>query len=95
MAEPLESEVERLRAEIEAWRTKEVADLKAALAIVCDERDAARRDCDRLELTARRIAADYEKRLTDLRTKLSVFTNVDVSTTTRPGRTIPAGRGGS
>lgn len=85
MAEPLEAEVERLRAEVEQHRQRELSELRAALAAMRDERDNYRSEANRIAEVGRQIAAEYQKQISELRGKLDAYAQVDV----RRNRTTP------
>lgn len=86
----MDEEVERLRAEVEAYRQRELTDLRSALAAMREERDHYKAEAKRIEAVGRQLAHDYEQRLNELKTKLAIYTHVDVSS--RPGRILPSGR---
>jgi hypothetical protein len=79
MADDAQAEVEKLRAEVERLRQRELDDLRAQLTTMREERDNYRAEAHRIAEVGRKIAADYEKRLTECRTKLSLYTSTDVS----------------
>ena len=90
-ADPV-AEIERLRAEVEGYRQRELDGLRTALASAMQERDHYRAEAKRIEATGRQLAHDYESRLNELRTKLAAYTNVSVN---RAGYVNAPGRGGS
>lgn len=78
-AESLESEVERLRAEVESYRQRELAELRAALASARDEAAHYRAEAQRNAETGRVIAAGYQATIAELRAKIETARVGDVS----------------
>lgn len=74
--ETLQAEVERLRAEVESHRQRELADLRAALAAAREEAQHFRQEAVRISETGREIARNYEVQIAELRSKLDVFTRL-------------------
>jgi hypothetical protein len=77
MAEDLQAEVERLRAEVESHRQRELAELKSALAIAREEAANYRQEAYRNAETGRQIAIGYQQQIADLTTKLQQLRNTD------------------
>lgn len=70
--ESLQAEVERLRAEVEAYKQRELADLRAALAAAIVERDNYRTEAYRNAEAGRAINASAEETIARLRSQLEV-----------------------
>ena len=77
------SELDRLRAELEAHRQRELADLRAALADAnarlsqaLDGMERWRAEAHRIAQQGNALAMEYQRRETDLRTQLMAKTNV-------------------
>lgn len=73
METDLQSEVERLREEVESYRQRELADLRAALSAAREEADHFRREAQRNADIGRQVAAGYQQQLTEMRTKLEAY----------------------
>lgn len=58
--DPQQAEIERLRAELESYRQRELADLKAALTQCREERDNYRAEAYRNAEAGRQIASHYQ-----------------------------------
>lgn len=71
MSEPLQAEVERLRAEVESYRQREVAELRTALAAAREDAAHYRAEAQRNADLGRQIAAEYQNKITELQTKLN------------------------
>jgi len=70
MTESMEDEVVRLRAEIESYRQRELADLKAALTTARQDADHYRSEAQRNADLGQQIAAGYQQQVADLKSKL-------------------------
>lgn len=70
--DPLQAEVERLRAEVESYKQRELADLRAALAAALSERDHYRAEAARNAAAGHQINAAAEETISRLRTQLEV-----------------------
>ena len=70
-----QAEVDRLRAEVESYRQRELAALHAALADARTERDNYRNEALRNADVGRQIDRDYRKIVEALRAKLELYTN--------------------
>lgn len=70
--ESLQAEVDRLRSEIEAYRAREVADLKSALAVARQDIAALRQECNRISQAGQSIAAGYQEEIQRLRSQLEI-----------------------
>lgn len=82
MMEPdgqLQQEVDRLRAEVEQYRQRELADLKSALSLARDEVAHYKIEAQRNADVGRQIAGMYETKLADLRAKLEALTVSETS----------------
>lgn len=77
--DPLQSEVTRLRAEVESHRQRELADLRSALAFAREESQHFRQEAQRIAEVGRQIAAEYEGRIKDLQGRLDVYTRIDIA----------------
>lgn len=73
------AEVERLRAELEKYRQRELDDMRHRLAeaesLVVHYRDEANRNAN----TGRQIASEYERQVTELKAKIAVYERIDSS----------------
>ncbi len=76
-AESVEDEVARLRAEVESYRARELADLRSALSVAQAESAHFRFEAQRNADLGRQIAADYQEQLTQARAKLDAMRNSD------------------
>lgn len=76
-AESLEDEVVRLRAEVESHRTRELAELRAALSTAQAEVAHFRAEAQRNADLGRQIAAGYQEQLTEARARLDAMRNSD------------------
>lgn len=81
--EAQQSEIERLRAEVESHRQRELSDLRSALAAAREELRQAkveashfRGEAERNATTGRMIASEAERQIADLRTQLQAKHNV-------------------
>ena len=72
--ESLEQEVERLRAEVDAHRQRELAEFKAALESARRDAEHYRAEAQRNAELGRQIAAEYQLQVNDLRAKLEAKT---------------------
>ena len=79
MTEDLQAEVERLRAEVESHRQRELAELRSALAIAREESAAYRQEAYRNAEAGRQIAHGYQQQITELTTKLQQLRNTDIA----------------
>lgn len=79
IAESLESEVERLRAEVESYRQRELTELRSALAAARQEADHFRAEAHRNADIGRQIAAQSNQTISDLRTKLELAAKIDTA----------------
>lgn len=79
IAESLESEVERLRAEVESYRQRELTELRSALAAARQEADHFRAEAHRNADIGRQIAAQSQQQISELRTKLDIATKIDTA----------------
>lgn len=72
MSEPesLQAEVERLRTEVEAYRQRELADLRAALTQCREERENYRLEAYRNAEAGRQISSGLNETITKLRSQL-------------------------
>jgi transaldolase len=68
--ESLQAEVERLRAEVESYKQRELADLKSALAAVIVERDNYRNEAYRNAEAGRAINDRAEETIARLKSQL-------------------------
>lgn len=68
--EALTAEVERLRAEIEVYRQRELEGLRAQIASLSAERDNYRQEAYRNADLGRQIAAQYQEQVNSLRSQL-------------------------
>lgn len=68
----LQAENERLRTEIAAYRAREVADLRTALALAHQEIAEWRAEAHRIATQAQQLAADDQDVITRLRSQLEV-----------------------
>jgi predicted metal-dependent hydrolase len=73
--ESLVSEVERLRAEVEAHRQRELATLREALVAAREEAAHYRAEALRNAEVGRQIDREYRQQVEQLRAKLATFTN--------------------
>lgn len=80
----LKSEVERLRAEVESYRQRELADLKDSLATMTRERDHYRSEAQRNADVGREIASAAQEQVAELRGKLAVREQVNARTIRKP-----------
>lgn len=71
-------ELSRLRAELESHRQREVAELRAALAFAREEAAHFRGEAYRNADIGKQVAANYEKQIVELKTKLGALTNSEV-----------------
>lgn len=76
MSDDLQPEVERLRAEVESYRQRELADLRSALAQAREEATHYRTEAHRNAELGRQIAAKYETEIVELRGKLELATRL-------------------
>lgn len=72
---PVITEVERLRAEVESHRQRELADLKSALAAAREEAIHYRREAERNAEIGRKIHNEAQQTISDLRAQLSNMKN--------------------
>ena len=79
IAESLESEVERLRAEVESYRQRELTELRSALAAARQEADHFRAEAHRNADIGRQIAAQSQQQISELRTTLELATKIDTA----------------
>lgn len=70
--ESLQAEVDRLRAEVQAYRDRELADLKSALATARQDIVALRQECHRISQAGQYIAAQYQEEIQRLRSQIEV-----------------------
>lgn len=70
--ESQQAELERLRAEVEGYKQRELADLKAALAAAIVERDHYRGESLRLADVGRQIDANWQETVARLKSQLEV-----------------------
>lgn len=68
----LQAEVDKLRAQVEAYRQRELDDLKAQFATAIAERDNYRNEAYRNAEVGRQIAAGLQEEITRLRSQLEV-----------------------
>lgn len=80
--EPLQAEVERLRAEVESYKQRELADLRAALAAAIVDRDNYRNEAYRNAEAGRAINAAAEETIARLKSQLEVKDQVSRLRTT-------------
>lgn len=66
----LQAEVDRLRAEVESYRQRELADLKAALSVAQHEAAHYRAEAQRNAEVGRQIASECQQQIVELRSKL-------------------------
>jgi len=66
-----ESEIERLRAEVEQRRQQELDDLRQRLAVALSDVEHYRAEANRNAQVGRQIAADSQQTIAALRTQLS------------------------
>lgn len=93
----LQSEIERLRAEVESHRQRELADLRAALAVAREEAVHYRQEAERNAAAGRQIASSYQQQVIELTAKLNQFRNTDIAArrdATRPGLSNARGSSG-
>lgn len=69
---------ESLRAELDAFRQRELEALRHQLAEARSHVEHYRSEAQRNADAARQIAAEYEKRLTELRTKIEVYERTEL-----------------
>lgn len=77
MENELQAEVERLRAEVEAYRQQELLSLREALAAMTAERDHYKAEAYRNADLGRQIHADSQVELAKLRTELDLQAQTD------------------
>lgn len=75
----LQAEVDKLRAQVEAYRQRELDDLKAQLATAIAERDNYRNEAYRNAEVGRQIAAGLQEEINRLRSQLEVKEQVSRS----------------
>lgn len=75
--EALHAEVNRLRAEVESFRERELAELRSALAASRMEAAHYRNEAERNAAIGRQIAAEYQAQIADLRGQLSAVTKAE------------------
>lgn len=68
----LQAEVERLRAEVESYRQRELADLHAALAAARQEAAAWKVEANRISQVGQQVAAGYQEEIARLRGQIEV-----------------------
>jgi uncharacterized small protein (DUF1192 family) len=73
MEADLQTEIERLRAEVESYRQRELADLKSALAVAREDAAHYRSEAQRNADVAKLIVADYEKKVGMLQAQLEAL----------------------
>jgi hypothetical protein len=81
MSAELQAEVERLRAELEAYRQRELADLKTALATARQDAEHFRREAQRNADIGRQIAAEAEARIATLKAQVEAIQQADAHAT--------------
>ncbi len=74
--ESTQSEVERLRAEVESYRQRELADLRSALAAEREQKDNYRSEAYRISEAARQLSQEYELKLRDWQIKYDALTEM-------------------
>lgn len=75
MTEAISDELTRLRAELESHRQREVAELRAALAVAREDIAALRAEAQRISDLSKRAITYYEKQIVELKAKLGAATN--------------------
>ena len=75
----LQAEVDKLRAQVEAYRQRELDDLKAQLATAIAERDNYRNEAYRNAEVGRQIADGLQEEINRLRSQLEVKEQVSRS----------------
>lgn len=77
--EPLQAEVERLRAEVQAYRERELADLRAALAQSREEAAHYKAEAQRNADLGRQIDASHQETIAMLKSQLDAARLLQVS----------------
>jgi predicted ATPase len=80
MSESLESENQRLRDQVEAYRQQELTDLRSRLAEAERARDHYRQEAQRNADVGRQIAAQAEQEIQSLRAQLEAIQNAGAHT---------------
>ena len=81
-------EVERLRQEVENYRQRELADLRSRAESAEQAVEHYRAEAQRNAEVGRQIAAEYEKKLIELKAKIAAYEQIDSRDTRRSiGRT--------
>lgn len=81
--EQLQAEVERLRSEVAAYRERELADLRSALASARIEAEHYKAECVRLAEVGRQIDANHRETISKLQGQLDAARSLQV-TSRRP-----------
>lgn len=74
-----QSEIDELRQQVEAYRQRELADLKSALAVARQEAEHYRGEAHRNADIGRKIAMESQREITELRAKLDALTKADTN----------------
>jgi predicted nucleic acid-binding Zn-ribbon protein len=86
MSESEQSELERLRQELERHRVRELETLREALAAARDEAAHYRAEAQRNAEVGRQIDREYRQQIEQLRAKLETFTNPSFARPQHAGR---------
>lgn len=71
---------ESLRAELDAFRKRETEELKRQLAEAKASAEHYRKEAQRNADIGKQIAADYEKKLVELQTKIDIYERTELRT---------------